>query len=282
MTIAWALFLQKFRSPWLDDLAYYITCLGSEWFFLAVVPILYWTWSKRSGYRIAVLFLFGEWAKNGLKMAFHTPRPSEGAGVAVLHPETGPGYSFPSGHAESSTVFWGQLALEGRKRWLSVLAVVLVLLVSLSRLYLNVHWPIDILGGLLLGLVLLVLFNAASALWDHLQLPVIVRTLCILIVPTLMYLLYSGEDSHIVIGFMFGFPLGYLLDERYLGWNERASSLANVFKVLLGMAGLLGIRFGLKMVFPETALADIARYAIAGLWASFGAPLAFVAFGWQD
>ena len=282
MTSAWAEFLQRFRSPWLDTLVYYITCLGSEWFFLAAVPLLYWTWNKRAGYRIAVVFLFGEWAKNGLKMAFHTPRPGPTAKAAVLHPETGPGYSFPSGHAESSTVFWGQLALEARKRWLYVLGAILVFLVSMSRLYLNLHWPIDVLGGFVLGLVLLSLFNVASTLWANLQLPFAVRALCILVAPIAMYFIYSGEDSHIVIGFMMGLPLGRLLDERYLGWNERASGLANVLKVVLGMAGLLGIRFVLKMVFPETALADIARYALAGLWASFGAPLLFVALGWQD
>ena len=171
MTVAWAEFLQRFRSPWLDTLVYYITSLGSEWFFLAAVPLLYWTWNKRAGYRIAVLFLFGEWAKNGLKVAFHTPRPQPTDGAEVLHPETGPGYSFPSGHAESSTVFWGQLAVEARKRWLYLLGLIIVFLVSMSRLYLNVHWPIDVLGGFLLGVALLAFFNVASALWANLQLP---------------------------------------------------------------------------------------------------------------
>lgn len=282
MTGSWAVFLQRFRAPWLDTLMYLVTCLGSEWFFMIALPLMYWTWNKRSGYRMAALFLFGEWTKNALKMAFHTPRPKSSLDAAVLHPETGPGYSFPSGHTEGSTVFWGQFALEVRKMWAWLLAATLILLVSISRLYLNVHWPVDVVGGFLLGMVLLVAFNAASALWARLELPFAVRGLCILVLPAIMYLVYHGDDSLIAIGFMFGFPMGHLLEERYLGWNERAPLAVNFLKGVAGMGGLLAIRFGLKMVFPETVAADIARYALAGLWASFGAPLIFVGLGWQD
>ncbi len=282
MTASWAEALQRFSSPWLDTLVYYITSLGSEWFYLVLIPLLYWTWSKRAAYRIAVIFLFGEWAKNGLKTAFHTPRPGPTSGAVIMHPETGPGYSFPSGHAEGSTVFWGQAAFEVRKRWIYVLAPIVIFLVSLSRIYMNLHWPTDILGGFLLGVVLLVVFNAGSAIYSNLELPLWVRALFIVLIPVLMYFVYSGDDSHIVIGFMLGLPLGYLLDERYIGWSERASPFCNVAKVLLGFAGIVVIRFGLKMVFPQTAVADIVRYALAGFWASFLAPLLFVALGWQD
>ncbi|MGE5578904.1 MAG: phosphatase PAP2 family protein [Bacillota bacterium] len=277
----WAVFLQRFRCPVLDAFFYYMTLLGTGWFFIAVLPVLYWTWNKRAGYRLALVFLFGDWTKNALKATFHTPRPQPSPGAEVLHPETGPGYSFPSGHAESSTVFWGQLALEVKRKWVWFAAAVLTVLVSLSRIYMNLHWPIDILGGFVLGVVLLVLYNAACALWANLRLPFGVRLACALIFPAAMYLLYREHDALIVIGFMLGFPVGRLLEERYLGWDERASFPANVFKVVLGLGVLFGIRFGLKMVFPDTAAADIARYAIAGFWASFGAPLLFAAFGWQ-
>lgn len=282
MTPSWAEALQRFSSPWLDTLVYYITSLGSEWFYLVLIPLLYWTWNKRAACRIAIIFLFGEWAKNGLKMVFHTPRPVPTDGASVMHPETGSGYSFPSGHAEGSTVLWGQAAFEVRKRWIYVLAPIVIFLVSLSRIYMNLHWPVDILGGFLLGVVLLVVFNAGSAIYSNLELPSWVSALFIVLIPVLMYFVYSGADSVIVIGFMLGLPFGYLLDERYLGWNEHASPFCNVAKVLLGFAGLAVIRFGLKMVFPESAAADIVRYGLAGFWASFVAPFLFVVLGWQD
>jgi len=281
MTNDWAVFLQRFRSPALDAFFYYITLLGSEWFFIAVLPILYWTWNKKAGYRMAVAFLFGEWTKNALKAAFKVPRPQPSPGAEVLHPETGPGYSFPSGHAESSTVFWGQLALEAKKRWVWFVAVVLTALVSVSRVYMNLHWPMDILGGFVLGVILLTLYNTACGVCSNLELPFWVRLACTLVFPAAMYVVYREHDALNVIGFMLGFPVGHLLQERYLGWDERASFPVNVFKVVLGLGVLLAIRFGLKTVFPETAIADIARYAIAGFWASFGAPLLFAAFGWQ-
>ncbi|MEX0974203.1 MAG: phosphatase PAP2 family protein [Bacillota bacterium] len=282
MIISWAVFLQRFRTPWLDKLAYLITCLGSAWFFIAALPVLYWTWNKRAGYRIAVFYLLGAYVNSALKVAFHTPRPGPVPGAVVMHPETGPGYSFPSGHAQGSTVFWGQFALEVRTVFTWALAIILTLLVSLSRLYLNVHWPVDVLGGILVGMVLLLLFNAASALWERLYLPFWFRLLCTLALPAAMYLVYRGDDAHLLIGFLLGFPLGHLMEERYVGWSERASPIANVLKVLVGLGGLLAIRYGLKLVLPINAAADIARYALAGLWAGFGAPLLFVAMGWHD
>jgi membrane-associated phospholipid phosphatase len=281
MVNEWAVLLQRFRSPALDAFFYYITLFGTEWFFIAVLPILYWTWNKKAGYRMALVFLLGEWTKNALKAAIRAPRPQPSPGAEVLHPETGPGYSFPSGHAESSTVFWGQLALEAKRKWVWFVATVLIALVSISRVYMNLHWPKDILGGFVLGVILLALYNGACAVWANLQVPFAVRLACTLIVPAGMYFCYREHDALIVIGFMIGFPVGRLLEERYLEWDERASLPVNALKVVLGLGVLLAIRFGLKLVFPETAAADIARYAIAGLWASFGAPLVFAAFGWQ-
>ncbi|BCB04356.1 phosphatase PAP2 family protein [Bacillus sp. KH172YL63] len=69
------------------------------------------------------------------------------------------GYSFPSGHSMSSFIFYGSLAFimfrafdRKRNKWASVVAVILlVLLIGLSRVYLGVHYPSDILGGFTAG-----------------------------------------------------------------------------------------------------------------------------------
>ncbi len=279
MTSSWAAYFQSFRAPWLDTLVYYITNLGSEWFYMIALPILYWMWSKRGAYRVATFYLFSVYVNGLLKTAFKTPRPQPTQDLAVLHPETGTGYAFPSGHAQGSTVFWGQLSLETRKRWVAVAGIVIIALVSLSRLYLNVHWPIDVLGGFLIGLALLALFNAAGSIWRNLEPRFAFRLIGAVLIPVIMYLTYRGDDAYIVTGFMLGFPVGALLEERYVGWNEKTRGLGNVFKLLIGFGGLFLIRFGLKLVFPETVFADVIRYALAGFYASFIAPLIFLSLG---
>jgi membrane-associated phospholipid phosphatase len=90
-----------------------------------------------------------------LKAAFHRPRP-----VPFFDTPLPDSYSFPSGHALFSLCFYGTLAalLAGRTRrpalrvavW--VLGVALIVLIGLSRIYLGVHYPSDVIAGYAVGL----------------------------------------------------------------------------------------------------------------------------------
>ncbi|HEV2039001.1 MAG TPA: phosphatase PAP2 family protein [Casimicrobiaceae bacterium] len=83
-----------------------------------------------------------------------------------------PTYSFPSGHAMASTVFYGLLAIyvsvSARQRYAAPLAigaaVLMVALVSFSRVYLGLHYPSDVMGGLCEGIAWLALSVIA---WQH-------------------------------------------------------------------------------------------------------------------
>jgi undecaprenyl-diphosphatase len=91
-----------------------------------------------------------------LKRVFHRARP-----VWDVPPLTAPGWSFPSGHAMGSLVAYGMLAYllvrnahsRGQRLGIVACAVVLVLLVGLSRMYLGVHSFSDVIGGYAAGVV---------------------------------------------------------------------------------------------------------------------------------
>jgi undecaprenyl-diphosphatase len=145
--------------PRLDMAALELTALGSAWVtgFVAVVASLF-LWQTRHRYSMALLWvaLGGGWLLNFvLKTLFDRPRPDlfewrvPFAGVS----------SYPSGHAMSAMVLYATLAylivrLEPtralRRLTLGVFGGV-VLLVGLSRVYLGVHYPSDVLGGFLVG-----------------------------------------------------------------------------------------------------------------------------------
>ena len=56
-------------------------------------------------------------------------------------------FGLPSGHAQNAVVVWGMLALWIRKTWAWIAGVIIILLIGLSRIYLGVHFPTDVLGG---------------------------------------------------------------------------------------------------------------------------------------
>jgi membrane-associated phospholipid phosphatase len=276
VTDSWACFLQRFSTPWLDALMLAVTNMGSEMFYILVLPGIYWLWSKRAGYRIGIVYLGSVYLNGLLKAAFHTQRPVPTDCARVIHPETGPGYSFPSGHAQGSTVFWGQTAIQVKREAMRAFSVVMIALISLSRIYLNVHWPVDVIGGILIGLVILRAFNVLSIGWENMRPPTWLRVALIIGIPAVLVLVYRDQYSCTVLGFLIGLPLGSLIAEKRVPWSERAAPLSQVLKFALGMAGLFGIRYGMKVVLPESAICDIARYAVAGLWVSLGAPYLFV------
>jgi membrane-associated phospholipid phosphatase len=142
----------------------FITFLGSEQFFLLLIPLFYWCISKATGADLAVLLVFSSFLNNVIKAIFKEPRPFWLD--AKLQRAPAENFSMPSGHAQSATVLFGSTAwLIQRRDWsisrrriISVLLSLVILLVALSRVYLGVHYPGDVLVGIFVGLAVLILF----------------------------------------------------------------------------------------------------------------------------
>ncbi|MEU9075156.1 phosphatase PAP2 family protein [Kitasatospora sp. NPDC048538] len=94
----------------------------------------------------------GQLVRQGLMHGFGRPRPPAGYRAVSAS-----GFSFPSGHTFTSAVCAGLLALAvararpGLARWAVACAAVFAAAIGLSRVYLGVHWPLDVLGGWLLA-----------------------------------------------------------------------------------------------------------------------------------
>ncbi len=148
--------LANYRLDFLNPLFRLFHYVDSIYFVLILVPLVWVGFSYRWGIRLFYGFMFGSMLNYFLKSVFSWPRPS------VALPEIGmyhlTSYGFPSGGAQSALFIGGLIIYYWKNRWALPLGLSYIVLFSFTRLYLGVHYPLDVLGGWLIGLVLLVLF----------------------------------------------------------------------------------------------------------------------------
>jgi len=271
------LWLQSFSSGPLDAFFKAVTFLGEEQFYLVLLPLIFWCLDKGAGARLAFLFLFSAYANSGLKDIFRTPRPFQfDSRVRRIGESTG--YGFPSGHAQGTGVVWGYLATRWRKGWAWALGIVLPLLVALSRVYLGVHFPHDVLGGLLAAVALVAIYNwflpAAEAWVGGLRLGA--RLALAAAVPLVLLLIHPTEGAATPLGSLLGMGVGFTLEGEFVRFSVDGPWWRRALRFLLGLAVTFALYLGLKGIFPPGLLFRLLRYGLIGLWAGFLAPWLFV------
>jgi undecaprenyl-diphosphatase len=149
----------RHHTPLLTQIATELTYLGTGSVVLAIVAVaalFLWHTEHKHSARLLLAAVAGNILLNGmLKLSFSRPRPDVFAWQTHAM-----SFSFPSGHAMSATVCYGTVAYLvmrlQKHRWSRVLtgtgAVILILLICATRLYLGVHYPSDVIAGMLIGL----------------------------------------------------------------------------------------------------------------------------------
>ncbi|WP_458185761.1 phosphatase PAP2 family protein [Haladaptatus sp. NG-WS-4] len=157
MTRGWGIveLLHDVLPGWSRELFVFVTQLGDAWFLFLVGALLYWFSDDRERFGFVIGATIGALALTlALKEFFALPRPR-----SALQFGYATGYGFPSGHAIGSTVFWGSLAVtidHWARRMRVVAAAGIVGLVSFSRLVLGVHFTVDVVFGIGVGIAYLV------------------------------------------------------------------------------------------------------------------------------
>jgi membrane-associated phospholipid phosphatase len=160
------LWLQSFRSPLLDAFFTVVNATAEDNFITALAVILLWCADPLVGLRFLLPLLFSGYLNTFLKDLLHTPRPTAEQVLFIAVPSNG-SYAFPSGHTQNAAVLWFYLASHYRKKALVMATVVMIPLVSLSRIYRGAHWPVDVLGGMAIGAALVWLALTIYRFWNH-------------------------------------------------------------------------------------------------------------------
>lgn len=127
--------------------------------YIIIVPLLFvgfFCLNRKIFYHAVCLMLFSILLNVALKNMFQVP----------LSPALGKkGYAFPSGHMQLVTVFYGWLALKFHNHWLSILTMILLTGVGASLIHFGYHTIYDVVAALIVGILLLLLYDRAQTRW---------------------------------------------------------------------------------------------------------------------
>ena len=318
--------IQKIESPALTVLIKFITALGTEKLYLPVILFIFWCIDEKRGLRLGILIIVSAWINSFLKDILKQPRPFN------LDPFLGlayePSYGAPSGHAQMSLCFWIPMTVwlaksltagklmekvltakifttkiwEGKEQYVRCFlswapAIIMILLIGFSRLYLGVHFPTDLLAGWLLGgIVLVVWFIPGPFFMQQIASSGFrAQNICAAAAALVMNGLCPGDRSLPAV--FLGFCLGYNIMRRYFpffaqgGFNGKKLQIC-IFRCLAGFAGMTIIYAALQLILPgewslfrdlplwgQTSpfydLGRFLRYGLLGLWVTAGAPMVF-------
>lgn len=274
-------FFQSIQNPFLDKFFTYVTMLGEQYFIILIVAWIYWNYSKKEGFILTFLFLVSTMVNSLMKIIFHTVRPfNQLENFHAQRVHTATGYSFPSGHTQGAATLFMSLALIFQKRNYMVWAVILSLLVAVSRMYLGVHWPVDVLGGFVFAsVVVFLMYRFMHKLYDNraaffrfivLMLALFYFILLILIALDAFYLDTPIELKafYRIVGVTTGAAVGFMFEEKKFPFSNAATRLKKYLRFVIGIAVTVGLLTGLKYIFPDTSLATLIRYFIVGAWIS--------------
>lgn len=290
--------LEGLRTPFLDGFFGAVTHLGEETLFIVMGLIFFWCINKKEGYYLLSIGFIGTVVNQFLKLWFRIPRPwvkDENFTIVEAARGEATGYSFPSGHTQSSVGIFGGLARWNKNLWVRIVCVAFCVLVPFSRMYLGVHTPLDV--GVSVVIALALIFGLYpiihKAFENKTAMRILLGSMALLSLGLLLFVsfykfpqdvdtanLASGtKNAYKMLGCTLGIFIAFEIDDRFIRFDTAATLTAQILKFVLGVLPILGIKEGLRypleLLCGGSYLADGIRYLLIVLFAGCIWPLTF-------
>lgn len=291
-------FLESIRVPGLNEFMLGVTYFGDEIAFLVTALILFWCVDKRQGYYILSVGFIGTLANQFMKLWFRIPRPwVQDPNFTILEQarDAATGYSFPSGHTQSSVGTFGGIAYTTKNKVIRIIAIVIAVLTPFSRMYIGVHTPVDVLVAAAMALVLIFVLHPVVFSRDGKYIPCLLGIMTLLAVAYLCFvefypfpadtdeynLSHGLQNAYTLLGSLVGLLVVYAVDEKWLKFPTKAVWWAQLLKIAVGLGLVLLIKSGLKTplnaLFGELVGRGV-RYFLIVIMAGIVWPLSFKYF----
>ena len=282
----WLILTLQSIGDWLAPIMKFFTWLGYPQAYMIIIAIIYWSFDRKLGIRLAIFLPLTASLNSILKQALHAPRPFWlDPGINAVRVSNG--FGMPSGHAQGSIV-WLYAAACLKKRWIWLAAIAVAFMVGLSRVYLGVHFPSQVLAGWLIGVLVLlafVYFEEKILFWFLNRRFVIqvtwiglITILILLLGAFFVYLLrdwemppewisnaaddLAGRDETILssrglgavagnAGGFLGVALGALLSHRKGGFDVGGAAWKRLLRIVAGLLGFMGLYVLIMRIAPD-------------------------------
>ena len=294
--MAFLYLLEKIRMPVLNEFMLLITRFGEETAFLVAAMIVFWCVDKRQGYYVLGVGFLGTITNQFMKLLFRVPRPwvlDRNFTILEQAREAAGGYSFPSGHTQSAVGTFGAIARFAKNPWVRRCCVAVAVLVPISRMYVGVHTPKDVLVAAATAIVLILALYPLIHNGNGKYIPGFLAVMTAISVAYLLFVelypfpadidphnLQSGvKNAYTLFGCLIGLLVVYYLDEKKLHFSTDAVWWAQALKVLGGLVVVLIIKEGtrslLDILFAGHMIARAIRYFLVVITAGVVWPLTF-------
>ncbi|MFC5713332.1 phosphatase PAP2 family protein [Thalassorhabdus alkalitolerans] len=255
---------QQLQNPVFDWLTSVISLLASEWFYVLIIPLIFWMFDKHLGFRLLYVYSFSMYLHVFLNQIIIIDRPAAGI--------QGNGLStFPSGPVQAATTFWGYLIPEVARRSFSLLAVLMIGIISFVTLYTGAHLLFDVLGAVLIGSF--IVYAAYRSLDWVGGMPDPFRFSFSLVLPCALLLLFP-ESAHYA-GLLLGTGIGFSFEQVKVRMLISPHWSRKFLAAIVGLTGLFLIVYIGTFLSP-TVLIHFLHFTFLGLWITLIAPYLFV------
>ena len=237
-----------------------LSIFGETVVMVVVLGLIYWGLNKEFGRYVGISICVANVLNPFIKNMFIRRRPyfeSDGIDLKrLVEPDAdkydiaAQGYSFPSGHSMCSATLFGAMAVYMKKRWMTVLAFLLPLLVGISRVVVGAHYPTDVLVGWAMGVcvIFLIPYLQKKAPSEN------VFNAILAVVFATGFFFCTSDDYFTAYGMLLGYIFSVPFEKKYVNFENTKNPVRVILRVACGGALYVVINSVLKLPFSAEFL----------------------------